>query len=139
MAGIENHDDGGVFAALALVDGAGVGELQFVEFVILVGDEFFVEEDGDFALFLVDAVDDSDVAVEHVLVVVVLDLHDAVAHTPADADHLVAGHAWIQQVLQERVQFDDAERAFAHGDKNLQVGLEVDVDFAAHAACDELL
>ena len=27
VAGIENHDDGGVFAALALVDGAGVGEL----------------------------------------------------------------------------------------------------------------
>ena len=103
MAGIENHDDGGVFAALALVDGAGVGELQFVEFVVLVGDEFFVEEDGDFALFLVDAVDDSDVAVEYVFIVVVLDLHHAVADAPADADHLVAGHAWIQQVLQERV------------------------------------
>ena len=42
VAGVENHDDGGVFAALALVDGAGVGQLQFVEFVILVGDEFFV-------------------------------------------------------------------------------------------------
>ena len=122
MAGIENHDDGGVFAALALVDGAGVGELQFVEFVVLVGDEFFVEEDGDFAFFFVDAVDDSDVAVKDVLVVIVLDLHDAVADAPFDADHLVAGHAWVQQFLQEWVQFDNAEGAFAHGDKNLQVG-----------------
>ena len=122
VAGIENHDDGGVFAALALVDGAGVGELQFVEFVILVGDEFFVEEDGDFAFFFVDAVDDSDVAVKDVLVVIVLDLHDAVADAPFDADHLVARNARIQQFLQEGVQFDDAERAFAHGDKNLQVG-----------------
>ena len=139
MAGIENHDDGGVFAALALVDGAGVGELQFVEFVVLVGDEFVIEEDGDFSLFFVDAVDDSDVAVEHVLVVIVLDLHDAVAHAPADADHLVARNAWIQQVLQERVQFDDAERSFAHGDENLQVGLEVDIDFAAHTRRDQLL
>lgn len=99
VAGIENHDDGGVFAALALVDGAGVGELQFVEFVVLVGDEFFVEEDGDFAFFLVDAVDDSDVAVKDVLVVIVLDLHDAVAHAPFDADHLVARNARVQEVL----------------------------------------
>lgn len=99
MAGVENHDDGRVFAALALVDGAGVGELQFVEFVVLVGDEFFVEEDGDFPLFFVDAVDDSDVAVKDVLVVVVLDLHDAVAHAPADADHLVARNARVQEVL----------------------------------------
>ena len=119
MAGIENHDDSGVFAALALVDGAGVGELQFVEFVVLVGDEFFVEENGDFALFLVDAIDDSDVAVEHVLVVVILDLHDAVADAPFDADHLVARNARIQQVLQERVQLDNAEGTLAHGDKNL--------------------
>ena len=139
MARIENHDDGGVFAALALVDGAGVGELQFVEFVILVGDELVVEENGDFALFLVDAVDDSDVAVEHVLVVVVLDLHDAVAHAPADADHLMARNARIQQVLQEWVQLDNAERPLAHGDENLQVGLEVDIDFAAYARRDQLL
>ena len=116
MAGVEHHDDGGVFAALAFVDGAGVGELKFVEFLILVGDEFFVEEDGDFALFFVDAVDGADVAVEHVLVVVVLDLHDAVADAPFDADHLVARNARVQQVLQERVQLDDAEGAFAHRD-----------------------
>ena len=122
MARIENYDDGGVFAALALMNGAGVGELQFVEFVVLVGDELVVEENGDFALFLVDAVDDSDVAVEHVLVVIVLDLHDAVAHAPADADHLVARNTWIQQVLQERVQLDDAEGTFAHRNENLQVG-----------------
>ena len=139
MAGIENHDAGGGFAALALVDGAGVGELQFVEFFVLVGDEFFVEEDGDFPLFFVDAVDDSDVAVEHVLVVIVLDLHDAVAHAPADADHLVARNAWIQQVLQERVQLDDAERPLAHRNENLQVSLEIDIDFATNAVCDKLL
>ncbi len=139
MAGIENHDDSGVFAALALVDGAGVGELQFVEFVVLVGNEFFVEEDCDFAFFFVDAVDDSDIAVKNVLVVVVLDLHHAVAHAPADADHLVAGHAWVQQVLQEWVQFDDAEGALAHGNENLQIGLEVDIDFAAYTRRDQLL
>ena len=139
MAGIEYHDDGGVFAALALVDGASVGELQFVEFVVLVGNEFFVEEDGDFALFLIDAVDDSDVAVKDVLVVVVLDLHHSVADAPFDADHLVARNARIQQVLQERVQLDDAEGAFAHGYKNLQIGFEVDIDFAAHTRRDQLL
>ena len=139
MAGIENHDDGGVFAALALVDCAGVGELQFVEFVVLVGDEFVIEEDGDFSLFFVDAVDDSDIAVKNVLVVVVLDLHDAVTHAPADADHFVARNAWIQQVLQERVQLDNAEGAFAHGNENLQIGFEVDIDFAAHARRDQLL
>ena len=139
MARIENHDDGGVFAALALVDGAGVGELQFVEFVILVGDELVVEENGDFALFLVDAIDDSDVAVEYVLIVVVLDLHDAVAHAPADADHLVARNTWIQQVLQERVQLDNTEWSLAHGHEDLQVGFEVDIDFALDACRDQLL
>ena len=121
------------------MDGAGVGELKFVEFLILVGDEFFVEEDSDFPLFLVDAVDDSDVAVEHVLGVVGRDLQDAVAHAPADADHFVARNAWIQQVLQERVQLDNAEGAFAHGYKNLQVGFEVNVDFAADTRRDQLL
>ena len=139
VAGVEHHDDGGVFAALALVDGAGVGELQFVQFFVLVGDEFFIEEDGDFPLFLVDAVDDSDVAVEHVLVVVVLDLHDAVAHAPADAHHLVARNARVQQVLQEGVQLDDAEGTLAHGNKNLQVGFKVDIDFAFDTGGDESL
>ena len=46
----------------------------------------------------------------------VLDLHDAVADAPFDADHLVARNARVQQVLQERVQLDDAEGAFAHRD-----------------------
>ena len=105
----------------------------------MVGDELVVEENGDFALFLVDAVDDSDVAVEHVLVVVVLDLHHTVADAPADADHLVARNTWIQQVLQERVQLDNAEGALAHGHEDLQVGFEVDIDFALDACCDQLL
>lgn len=139
MAGVEYHDDGGVFAALALVDGTGIGELQFVEFFVLVGDEFFVEEDGDFALFLVDAVDDSDVAVEYVFIVVVLDLHDAVAHAPADADHLVARNTRIQQVLQERVQLDNTEWSLAHGHEDLQVGFDVNIDFAAYTCRDQLL
>ena len=48
VARIENDNDGGVFAALALVDGAGVGEHEFFDFVGFVIDGLVIVKDGDF-------------------------------------------------------------------------------------------
>ena len=78
VAGVENHDDGGVFAALALVDGAGVGQLQVLDFVSFVIHRLVVEKDRHGGLVLFDVEDNSHVAVEHVLVVVVGGLHHPV-------------------------------------------------------------
>jgi len=137
VARIENDNDGGVFAALALVDGAGVGEHEFFDFVGFVIDGLVIVKDGDFFGVLADFVDDADVPVEHVLVVVVADLHHAVADAPVAACNLDAFLVWVQEVLQERVQFVDAERAFAHGRKQLHFGLRVDIDFFLDAVSDE--
>ena len=144
MAGIENHDDGGVFATLALVDGAGVGEGKLVHFVALVFHGLVFKEYSYLVRVLADSVNDSRVAVEDVLVVVVADLHHAVAFTPADSGDSVAFHSGpcrgpfrVENVLQKGVQFERAERSLAHRGEQLHFGFEVDVDFAADAANEQ--
>ena len=116
---------------------AGVGEHEFFDFVGFVFDGLVVVKDGDFFRVLADFVDDADVSVKHVLVVVVADLHHAVARAPVAAGDFDAFFARIQEVLQKVVQLVDAERPFAHGREQLHFGLNVDVDFFLDAASDE--
>ena len=62
-----------------------------------------IVKDGDFFRVFPDFVDDADVSVKHVLVVVVADLHHAVACAPVAACYLDAFLAGVQEVLQEVV------------------------------------
>ena len=117
--------------------GAGVGEHEFFDFVRFVIDGLVVVKDGDFFGVLADFVDDTDVSVEHVLVVVVAGLHHAVADAPDAASNFDALLAGVQEVLQISVQFVNAERAFAHGREQLHFGLRVDIDFFLDAVGDE--
>ena len=48
MAGIEHDDDGGVFATLAFVDRAGVGENQLFDFIGFVIDSLVIVKDVNF-------------------------------------------------------------------------------------------
>ena len=76
---VDGNDDARVFAALGFVDGAGVGECQFVEVGRLIGDRPPVEVDRERAFLLVDGADAAEVAVEDLQVVVVRLLHHLVA------------------------------------------------------------
>jgi len=80
---VDGDDDDGIFTALALVDGRGIGETEFVELRGLVFHCLAVEADGQCAVLHIDSGDESDVAVEHFLGVVVLELQ----HTVAFAEH----------------------------------------------------
>ena len=144
MAGIENHDDGGVFATLALVNGAGVGEGELVHFFAFVFHGFVFVEYRYLVRTLADTVNDSRVAVEYVLVVVVANLHHSVAFAPADSGDSVAfdsgpcrGPFRVENVLQKGVQFERAERSLAHRGEQLHFGFKVDVDFAADTASEQ--
>ena len=91
----EHRDDySGIFRALALVDGRGIGRHQHVEFPKSVCDGATVEARNDLTGIGVDVVDIADIAVVDLFVVIVLDLHDLVAggKGPAEAlDLAIAG------------------------------------------------
>ena len=118
------------------MDGAGVRKDQFIDFIGFVIHGLVIVKNGDFFRVFPDFVDDADVSVKHVLVVVVTDLHHAVACAPVAAGNFNALLAGVQEVLQEVVQLVNAERSFAHWRKELHL-LRVDVDFFLDAARDE--
>ena len=80
---VDRDDDDGIFTALTLVDGRGIGETEFVKLRGLVFHCLPVEADGQCTVLHVDSGDESDVAVKHFLGVVVLELQ----HTVAVAEH----------------------------------------------------
>lgn len=136
VAGIQHDDDCGVFAALTFVNRAGVSVDELIDFIGFVIDSFVVVKDRDFLGVFGDFVDDADISIKHVLIVIVADLHHAVAVAPVAACNFDAFFAGIQQVLQERVEFVNAERAFAHRREQLHF-LRIDVDFFFDAEGDE--
>ena len=71
---VDGDDDDGIFTALTLVDGRGIGEAELIKFSGLVFHCPAVEADGQCAVLHIDSGDESDVAVEHFLGVVVLEL-----------------------------------------------------------------
>ena len=75
------HDHHRELRALALVDGYGVCESQFVKFRHVIFNDSSVIYNGKGALRRIDGTDKSDVAVKHVLVVVVAYLHNLVTLT----------------------------------------------------------
>ena len=71
---VDGDDDDGIFTALALVDGRGIGKAELIEFCGLVFHCLAVEADGQCAVFHIDSGDESDVTVKYFLGVVVLEL-----------------------------------------------------------------
>ena len=81
------------------MDGAGVRKDKFIDFIGFVIHGLVIVKNGDFFRVFPDFVDDADVSVKHVLVVVVADLHHAVACAPVAASDLDAFLAGVQEVL----------------------------------------
>ena len=71
MRRVQRDDDDGVLAALAFVDGSGVGQADFLDLVGIILDDFLQEIDFDAAVLLIDTDDSSEVAVENALVVII--------------------------------------------------------------------
>src|SRR5208282_1327560 len=107
VLGQDGNDHGGIFGALALVDGGGIGGNQRVELAEAIGHRVSVEARHELARVGIDVDDVADIAVVDLLVVVILDLHDLVARSEDRAETLdLAFASWVQS----RLQFD-VERA----------------------------
>src|ERR1019366_4603066 len=77
----------------------------------------------------IDSLDDPDIAIDHVLVVVVLRLDDLVADLESPSEPLngrLAGAGGVQYLLQGCVQFAHAERSAVHRAENLNVADRVE-------------
>src|SRR5208282_4525637 len=115
--------------SLRLVNRDRVSQRNLVQFPEVVLDQSLVEAHGNLLLDGIDSLDDPNVAVEHVLVVVVLRLDNLVAdlETPSEPlDKGLTGMGGVQYLLQGCVQFAHAERSTVHRAKNLNVADRVE-------------
>ena len=139
MLGRNRHDHHRVFGALGLVDRRCVAEDQFIEFAKRIGDHPTVEGHGKLLVVSIDASDETDVAVEDVAVVVVLDLHDLVADAEAIAElvHTVfAGR--IQRRLQGLVDATGAGDSPVHRAEHLDVTNGIDMELPGQARLHQI-
>ena len=101
--------------SLRLGDRDRVSRRNLVQIPKVVFNQPLVEALGDLLLDFINSLDDPDIAVEHVLVVVVLRLDDLVAHLESPSEPLDGGLTGANRVkhsLQGCVQFADAERSY---------------------------
>ena len=112
---VDGDDDDGIFAALALVDGRGIGETKLVEFRGLVFHCLAIEADGQCAILHVDSGDDSDVAVEHLFGVVVLELQHTVAFAEHESGTGEAVAGGVDTLLDGHVQTVGTDDTAQHG------------------------
>ena len=116
---VDGDDDDGIFTALALVDGRGIGEAEFVEFRGLVFHCFSIETDSQCAVLHIDSGDESDVAVEHFLGVVVLELQHAVAFAEHESGTGKAVAGGVDTLLDGHVQTVGTDGTALHGREHL--------------------
>lgn len=98
------HDHDRVFRALRLVEGRGMGKRQFVEFRYVVLDPFTVEIDFQRLIFRIHLTDITQIAVEHILSIVVAQLHHAVALSVGVASAAETRPRRVQGLLQGEIQ-----------------------------------
>ena len=98
------HDHDRIFRPLGLVDRRGVGQRQFVEFRDIVLDLLAVEIHRQHPVLRIHLTDITQIAVEHLLSIVVAQLHHAVALSVGVASAAEARPRRIQCLLQQQVQ-----------------------------------
>jgi hypothetical protein len=116
---VDGDDDDGIFAALTLVDGRGVGKAEFIKLCRFVFHLLTVEADGERTVFHVDGGDESDVTVEHFLGVVVLELQHAVALAEREAGTGEAVARGVDTLLDGHVQAVGTDGTALHGREHL--------------------
>lgn len=135
------HDHDGVFRALSLVYGGGVGKREFVEFCRLVFHHLPVKVHTDGAFFQIYRPDDSDVSVENVFLVVVPYLHNPVVRAVGVTATADARRSRVKRLLQKEVEVGGPYNATLHGCQHLDVakGLFVGRRQAVFHEVDNLL
>ena len=116
---VNGDDDDGIFAALTLVDGRGIGKAELVKLCRFVFHLLTVEADGERAVFHIDCVDESDVTVEHLLGVVVLELQHAVALAEGKAGTCETIARGIDTLLDGDIQVIGSDDTALHGREHL--------------------
>src|SRR5437016_2476178 len=120
----ERDHHGWKLRPLGFMDGDRIGKRNLVQFPEVVLRAALLEVDRDLMFGEVDALDGSDIAVAHLLVVVVLGLYHLVPHPeppPEPLDYGLSRLHWIQRLLERGVQFAHSERSSVHGAKNLNI------------------
>ena len=119
MLRAHGDDDAGEFAALALVNGEGIGGLELVEFAGLVFDEALgIETDVELHRIGVDGGDVADVAIEDLFVVVVVCLDDLVADAEGGLETLDLEFDLVRRIegeLQRMIERRGAEQVAVVG------------------------
>ncbi len=137
MLGCHQNYHGRVLTALRLVDGAGIGQAEFVQFVELVGHPPTVEIYLDFLVLGGNRPNLPDIPIIDVLVVIIPHLHDAIAgavYAPVARDRLALG---IKHVLQDGVHILGAQLKSAHGRQELDVRARVQAEPLGDALGDQ--
>ena len=116
---VDGDDDDGIFAALALVNSRGIGEAKLVEFRGLIFHCLAIEADGQCAVLHIDSGDKSDVAVEHFLGVVVLELQHTVAFAEYESGTGESVAGGVDTLLDGHVQTVGTDGTALHGREHL--------------------
>src|SRR5258708_1364848 len=134
-----NHD-GGIFAALATVDADRKGVIQIAGFLPAVDDGPPVHVDLHLLFNRIDVYDPPDVAVVHVLFVIVARLDDFVAHAERlRPDAVFYGAARrVEYHLQTLIERHDSHIALIHRSQYLHVVDRIQMEFLGDAILDPL-
>lgn len=127
VAHAHRHDYHRELRALALVNGDGIGERQFIELRHVVFNRVAVEDHGQCSVGGIDSGDIADVAVEYVLVVIVANLHHLVAlaiDVPGTTQTWAVG---IESGLKYGIEIGRANFSALHGCEHLYLARLVTV------------
>ena len=138
MLGGHEDDDDGIFAALRFVDRARIGMHEFIEIGQIVADAASIHIHDDGFVLGVDGDDGADVPIKDILVVVIADLHDAVAQAVLASEAFDFIALRIERFLEDGVEVVGAEGAASHGGKDLDVGKGVHAKTLWNAFGDEV-
>ena len=143
MLNDERYDDDGIFAALALVDGNGVGQHQFVQLMELVANEeracLLYEFDFERCAVFVNAANPANVAVEDAFVVVVARLHDFIADAQNSiAPFYLCNRRGVEMSLEPLIERGYADRSLVHWREHLDIGERIEVIARREPTLDEI-
>ena len=134
MMPAERQHDHGILRALRLVHGGRVRGRQRVQLAHGIAERPAVDLDRDLALLAVDPQHPAEVAIVHLAVVIVLQLHHLVAERKADAVVLEpVGQIGVERRLQHLIEMTRAELAPVGRAQDLDVGDRIDAELFGNA------
>ena len=135
---VDRQDDAGILATLRLVNRACVGKDQLVDLGRLVVDRPSAKVDSQAFFSLAPRQHPSHITVEDVELVVVADLHDAVALTQAPCRGGVLARGRIQEPLKLEIQVLGADQAASHRCQDLDIAMRVETETARNPTGHEV-